>query len=619
MSQQAPVRALVRAQNVQRHDVLCQPRADGSLVLTARQPLGPIAATTGDWLERWAQNAPDRVFIAERSGAGWREESYASVMQQVCALAASLLERGLTAQTPILIMSGNGVDHALLALAAQYIGVPTVPVAEQYSLIQAALPRLEHAIKMVKPAMAYVLDEAQYGAALALDALQGVEVVASCPLARGSKVTAFSELLRGSGGDVAAAHGRVGPDTVAKILMTSGSTSAPKGVLTTHRMMCVNQAQIAQSLPMLSQHTPRILDWLPWNHVFGGSHNFNMMLANGGSLYIDDGKPVKGLFDRTLENLAMVTGTLCFNVPVGFAMLLEALRKDSRLRQRFFERLDLIFYAGASLPQDVWRGFEDMAMEIKGEVPLMTSSWGLTETAPACVMQQEPTDRAGVIGVPLPGVSLKLLAGDEGRFEARVKGANVMPGYYQDVAKTREAFDEEGYFITGDAMRFVDPSDPNKGLAFDGRIAEEFKLLSGTWVRAGQLRMDALAALAPLASDLVVTGQDRGDIGLFIFPDKAEVARAGFDATSALDDALSDAGLLAEIERRLADFGQGASSSTRIARALVMAEPASMPDGEMTAKGNLNGRKIMTRRAGLLERLYAGQAQDAGLILVPRG
>ncbi len=607
-----------RTQNFKRHDTVCEAQADGALVMRARDSLGPAVGSAGDWLEHWAHKAQDRTFLAERSGAGWRRGSYAEVLEQVKALAAALLERGLNADTPILFMSGNGMDHGLLSLAAQYIGAPVVPVAEQYSLIEAAHPRLQHAISLIKPAMAYVSDEAQYASALALEDMAGIEVVASRPKPGSSRVTPFETLLKGGSADVAAAHAQVGPDSVAKILMTSGSTSAPKGVLTTHRMMCVNQTQIAQSLPMLNQHVPRILDWLPWNHVFGGSHNFNMMLANGGSYYIDDGKPVKGLFERTLENLSMVTGTLCFNVPVGFAMLLEALRADSGLRQRFFAELDLIFYAGASLPQDVWQGFENMAMEINGEVPLMTSSWGLTETAPACVMQQEPTDRAGVIGVPLPGVELKLIPLDETRYEARVRGPNIMPGYFNAPEKTAEAFDADGYFITGDAMRFVDPGDPNRGLAFDGRISEDFKLLTGTWVRAAQLRIDMLKVLAPLASDIVITGQDKGDIGLLIFPDKSELNKAGFGELSKDGAVMDDPNLLAEIARRLSDHASGASSSTRIARAFVLARPASLPDGEMTAKGNLNARKIMTLRADLLGRLYAGDSDEAGLILAGR-
>nr|WP_279391768.1 feruloyl-CoA synthase [Shimia aestuarii] len=573
-------------------------------MLRSNYELGPVAEKTADWLHHWANEAPDRVFIAERSGAGWREESYSATLEKVQAIAASLLARGMGPDTPILIMSGNGVDHGLLSLAAQYVGVPTAPVAEQYSLIHGAHGRLQHAIELVGPKMAYVVDADQYDEALALDALNGIEVVASRPGQNG-KVTPFADLLKGDAGvDLAAAHAKVTPDTVAKILMTSGSTSAPKGVMTTQRMMCVNQTQLADSLPFLRERPPRVVDWLPWNHVFGGSHNFNMMLSNGGSYYVDDGKPVKGLFERTLENLSMVTGSLVFNVPVGFGMLLAALREDTALRQRFFADLDLIFYAGASLPQDVWEGFEAMAMEVKGEVPLMTSSWGLTETAPATMMQQEPTDRSGVVGVPMTGVTLKLIPDADMRCEMRVKGPNVMPGYFQNPDKTAEAFDEEGFFVTGDAMVFVDPDDIDRGMKFDGRISEDFKLLTGTWVRAAQLRIDMLACLAPLATDLVITGADRNQIGVMVFPDVAELKREGFDLTD--DNGAYRCTLLqGEIHRRLAERAREISgSSTKISRAIVLSEPASMPEGEMTAKGNLNFRKILTRRKDLLERLY---------------
>jgi len=592
-----------RASNFRAHDINRMDGADGTIFLTSNDGMGPVAATTGVWLHQWASAAPDRVFLAERYGAGWREESYSAVLGQVRAIAATLVARGMGADTPILIMSGNGVDHGLLSLAAQYVGVPIVPVAEQYSLIHGAHGRLQHVIELVRPAMAYVVDASQYAEALDLDAFAGMEVVASRP--GNARTTPFVDLLRGDTCvDVDAAHGRIGPDTVAKILMTSGSTSAPKGVLTTQRMMCTNQTQIAEALPFLREHPPRIMDWLPWNHVFGGSHNFNMMLANGGSYYVDDGKPVKGLFDRTVENLGLVTGTLCFNVPVGFQMLFAALQNDATLRQRFFENLDMLFYAGASLPQEVWEGFENMAMDVKGEVPLMTSSWGLTETAPALMMQQEPTDRSGVIGVPMTAVVAKLIPGDDGRFEVRIKGPNVMPGYFEAPDKTAEAFDEEGFFITGDAMRFVDPGNINKGLKFDGRISEDFKLLTGTWVRAAQLRIDLLACLAPLAADLVITGADRDQIGALIFPNTAELEREGFASTHD-DGAMTDKLLLGEIHRRLAQHAAGgSSSSTRVSRTLVLSEPASMPDAEVTAKGNLNFRKVLTRRAGLLARLY---------------
>ena len=587
------------------HKVIRTDREDGTILLASAHPLGPVVRRTGDWLHRWAGEAPDRVFLAERSGAGWRSESYAAALQKVRALAASLLARGLGADTPILILSGNGVDHGLLALAGQYAGIPTVPVAEQYSLIHGAHGRLRHAVELVRPAMAYTIDAQQYGEALDLDCFDGIEIVASHPHGRPG-VTAFETLLQGDGSvDLDAAFDAVTPDTVAKILMTSGSTSSPKGVLTTQGMMCVNQAQLAAAMPFLGERPPRIVDWLPWNHVFGGSHNFNMMLASGGTLYIDDGKPVPGLFERTVENLGLMTGTLSFNVPVGYGMLLKALKADAALRRRFFEDLDLVFYAGASLPQEIWQGFEAMAMEIKGEVPLITTSWGLTETAPAVMLQHEPIDRSGVVGVPLPGSEIKLLPDAYLRCEVRVKGPNVMPGYYEAPDKTAEAFDEEGFFLTGDAMVFVDPDDPDKGMKFDGRISEDFKLLTGTWVRAAQLRIDMLACLSPLAADLVITGADRTEIGVMIFPNMGELRAEGF-STAEQGGALSDPMLLGEIHRRLAERAREVSgSSTRVARAIVLAEPPSMPEGEMTAKGNLNFRKVLTRRADLLARLYA--------------
>ncbi len=590
------------------HAVTRENRADGTILLTSDYPLGQVTPRTGDWLHRWADEAPSRVFIAERSGAGWREETYGATLQQVRQIAASLLARGMGPHTPILIMSGNGVDHALLSMAAHYIGVPTVPVAEQYSLITSAHGRLQQAVELVRPAMAYVVDADQYGAALEIDALNGVEIVAS-KLGANTSATTFDSLLQGAGGvDVDAASGKVTPDTVAKILMTSGSTSAPKGVLTTQRMMCVNQTQLADVIPFLRKRPPRIMDWLPWNHVFGGSHNFNMMLANGGSYYIDDGKPVKGLFDRTVENLRMVTGSIVFNVPVGFSMLLEALKQDKKLRTRFFSELDMIFYAGASLPQDVWEGYETLAMEIKGEVPLMTSSWGLTETAPATMMQQEPTTRSGVVGVPLTGITVKLVPDVDMRCEVRVKGPNIMTGYFNAPEKTAAAFDDEGYFITGDAMAFVDPSDISRGMRFDGRISEDFKLQSGTWVRAAALRLDLLGALAPLAADLVVTGQDCTEIGLMIFPNRDAFDAAGYTLEEE-NGALVCPALLSEITQRLQTrAADGAGSSTRVVRAVVMAEPASLMDAEVTAKGSLNFRNILARRVALLARLYDNDA-----------
>lgn len=588
------------------HSTILEPRDDGALLYRSAHALGPVARTTGDWLHRWAEERPLVTFLAERYGAGWHEVSYAQALEQVRAIGAALVARGLTEATPILVMSGNGVDHALLALAGQYVGVPVVPVAEQYALIHGAHGRLRHAIELVNPAMAYVVDADQYAEALALDALDGIEVVASRP-GHNAAVTPFAALLAGDATvDVDAAHAAVGPDTVVKILLTSGSTSAPKGVPTTHRMMCTNQAQLAQALPFVTETPPVLVDWLPWNHVFGGSHNFNLVLANGGTLYIDDGKPVPALIDRTLENLSMVSPTISFNVPVGFAQVLEALKRDAALRQSFFRELDMIFYAGASLPQDVWRGFEDLAQEVRGRKPLMTSSWGLTETAPAMILQHEPTDRSGIVGVPLDGGEVKLIPteGEPDRYEVRARGPNLFSGYLGDPDKTAAAFDAEGFFITGDAMRFVVPGEPDRGLRFDGRISEDFKLLTGTWVRAAQLRLDMLAQLGALASDVVVTGADRNEIGILIFPNRKELEAEGFGFEKD-NGALVDRLLKGEIRRRLAERAREVTgSSTRVSRALVLAEPPDMGAGEVTAKGNLNARRVLDQRRALLDRLY---------------
>ena len=584
-------------------NVVRENRADGTVLLSSGHALGPVVETTGDWLHQWSEKTPDAIFLAERSGAAWREETYSASLEKVRAIASSLLARGLNDKTPIIIMSGNGIDHGLLSLAAQYVGIPVVPVAEQYSLIHGAHGRLRQVIELVRPKMAYVIDAAQFGEALKLDVLDGVEIVAS--RAANKDMTTFADLLKGDAGiDVDAAHAAIGPDTIAKILMTSGSTSEPKGVLTTHKMLCVNQTQSVDSLPFLREHPPRIVDWLPWNHVFGGSHNFNMALANGGSLYIDDGKPIKGFFERTLENLSMVTGTLAFNVPVGYSLLHTELQKNKELRQRFFGELDMALYAGATLPQDVWQGFCEMSLEVKGEIPFITSSWGLTETAPSVLMQQVPTEGSGIVGVPMNGIVAKLLPVEDGRWEIRVKGPNIMKGYFENPEKTQESFDDEGFFITGDAMKFVDVDDPNKGMRFDGRISEDFKLLTGTWVRASTLRLDVMACLAPIAGDIVITGQDRGEIGLLIFPNRDALQEAGFE----LDDdgeVMTCELLLSDIRRRLVEFGGRMSgSSTRVARAIVLSKPPSIADSEITAKGNLNFRKILTGRAGLLERLY---------------
>lgn len=592
------------------HAVKIERRAE-DLLMTSPTACDPVVSNTGVWLDKWSDEAPSRVFLAERSNEGWREMGYAEVRDAVRAIASSLAARGMDASTPIVIMSGNSIDHALLSLAAQYAGIPTVPLAEQYSLITEAHERLVYVLNKIKPVMAFVDNASRYGAAISRPELDGVEIVASRTEGAPVAVTPFDELLRGDAGiDLASVHAKVGPDTLAKILFTSGSSSDPKGVLTTQRMMCTNQAQMASVLPFLKERPPRIMDWLPWNHVFGGSHNTLMMLAHGGSLYIDNGKPTSSGFPLTVENIIDKPGTLSFNVPVGFAMLVQEMETNRALRNAYFGDLDMLFYAGASLPQDVWTRLEEMAIEVRGRLPLMISSWGMTETAPATIMVYEPIGRSGVIGLPLPSTEIKLIPDDHMRCELRVKGPNIMTGYWGDKEKTAAAFDEEGFLITGDAVRFVDADDPERGLVFDGRVSEDFKLLTGTWVQAGRLRLEVLEQLRGVVQDVVICGHDRGEIGLFVF---AKPDQIHGPATS--KGAVIDPDLQVAIELRLRAMARASSGSAkRIARAIILAEPPSLKDGEITDKGSLNVRKIITRRADLLERLYDNQ--DPALIRV---
>jgi feruloyl-CoA synthase len=448
-------------------------RADGTLILRAPHGFGEVAPSVGAWLNRWAHAAPDRVAVAERSGAGWRALTYAELLQQVRAVGAALIGRGLAPGGRIVFLSGNGVDHLILSLAAQYVGAVAVPVAEQYGRMPERAERLAGVLAKVRPQMAFVAKAVPFARALATPELDGVEIVAVDGEGAGRPVTAFDILLAGdAAADVDAAHAAVGHDTVGKILFTSGSSSAPKGVVTTHGMMCVNQAQVAAAWPFLADRPPRLLDWLPWNHVFGGSKNLNLVLSLGGSLYIDDGRPTPAGFARTCENILAHAGTVSFNVPVAYSLLVAAAEKDKALRRRFFEDLDLLFYAGASMAAPVWEKLEQYCLEEGGQLPLMASSWGMTETAPSCVMVHEPVGRSGNIGVPLPGVEVKLVPDAEMRCEMRVRGPNVMAGYLDDPERTAAAFDAEGYLLTGDAVRFADPQDPSRGLVFDGRVGE---------------------------------------------------------------------------------------------------------------------------------------------------
>ena len=589
-----------------KHQLRIDHRPDGEMVLSSGLTLDPVAQNTGEWLRRWADKTPEAVFLAERSGAGWTELRYGEALAKAQSVAAGLLDHGIEPGDRIIILSGPSIEHGILKLAAQYIGIATVPVAEQYSLIPDALPRLIHIGEKIRPAMVFADDAEKFARGLSLpqfdNALKVVGGIA------GAGMITFDRLLAGTA-DISAARDAVTPQTLAKILFTSGSTSTPKGVPQTHRMMCVNQNQYGGCLPFLKARPPVILSWLPWNHVFAGNSNFNMALAFGGALYLDAGKPVKGLFDTTLENLRMVKPTMSANVPVGYAMLVEAMREDAELRHNFFANLDFIFYAGASLPADVWQGIEELAMAEVGRVPMLTSSWGMTETAPMSLIHYEGGAESGMIGIPGPELEARLLPIDDNRYELRVRGPNVMDGYYEEPEKTAETFDEEGFMKTGDAVCFAAPDRPETGLRFDGRIGEDFKLLSAVWVQSARLRLTVLPALAGLVQDIVITGENRADLGLLVFPDPQLGLATHEDGT------IRDPDYCDGIRSVLANLARTATgSSNRIVRAIVLAEPPSVKAHEITAKGSLNNNAVLRHRAGFLDRLY--DDNDPATILI---
>lgn len=565
--------------------VLREATAEGGWLLRSLDPLQDHAPRITDALWHWAQVAPDRDFLRERDAAGgWRGVTYAAAAAQVRRIAAGLLARGLGPGRPVAVLSGNSVRHALLALAAQAVGVPYAAISVPYSLQSGDLGKLRQILGRLRPGLVFAEEEAPYARALGVPEARGADIAAGA--------AAWESLAAPPDAALERAMATVDPEAPVKILFTSGSTGTPKGVLGTHRMMAANQQQMAQVWPFLAEEPPVLLDWLPWSHVFGGSHNLNMVLRFGGTLWIDDGRPMPGApFERTLANLRDVSPTIRFDVPRGHALLLDALERDAALGRRLFGRLRLVFSAGAALPEPALRRLRALAAEhAPGPVPVV-SSWGLTETAPAATTTHAGDAPPAGIGTPLPGVTLRLVPVD-GKLEIRVRGPNVFRGYLDEPEATASAFDEAGFFRTGDAVSWVDPADPAQGLRFDGRLAEDFKLSSGTRINALDLRLRALAALGPLVRDVVVVGADRDEVGLLVFP--ADPARAG------------DAALRQAVAAALAavNAAAGGGSSRTIARALLLAEPPSLDAGEVTDKGSLNVRAITTRRAADLARLY---------------
>ncbi|WP_205082806.1 AMP-binding protein [Paracraurococcus ruber] len=555
-----------------------RPLPGGGWRLRARDALQPHAPRITDALWHWEAAAPDRPFLRERGpDGGWQGVGFGEAAAQVRALAAALLARGLGPQRPLAILSGNSVRHALLALAAQAVGVPSAAISVPYSLQSADLGKLRQILRRLRPGLVFAEDAVAFARALAVEDARGVEAISAADWDALLAVPVTP--------DVACAIEALDPDAPAKILFTSGTSGLPKGVVTTQRMMAANQQQILQAWPFLAQAPPELLDWLPWSHVFGGSHNLNLALRFGGTLWIDAGRPMPGAFDATLANLREVAPTIRFDVPRGHALLLPALEADAALAAHLFARLRLVFSAGAALPEALYGRWQALAARHAPRPVPVVSAWGMTETAPAAIVTHRMDAPMGCIGTPLPGVELRLLPVED-RLELRLRGPNVFPFYLDDAAATEAAFDADGFLRTGDAVAWLDPADPDRGLRFDGRLAEDFKLLSGTRIHAQEVRLRALAALGTLARDVVVVGADRDELGLFVFPNEG----AGRDAVLAALRAMNAAA--------------GDASSRRVARAMLLAEPPSLDAGEVTDKGSLNPRAILARRAAALERLY---------------
>ena len=603
-----PAVAPLRAVRLAAPDCAVERRGDGTLLIRSRAELGPYPARITERLIHWAERTPQRVFMADRDPAsgGWRTITYAQTLAQVRAIGAALLRRDLSAERPLMILSGNDIEHALIGLAAVHVGIPHAPISPAYSLVSTDFGKLRQIVALLTPGLVFASDGAAFARAIDATVPAGIEIAVARHPPEGRHTTSFAELAAMQPTDaVDAAFARTGPDTIVKFLFTSGSTGAPKAVINTQRMWCANQAQIAGALAYFQDEPPVIVDWAPWHHTAGGNHDVGLVLHNGGTFYVDDGKPLPSAIEATVRNLREVAPTWYFTVPKGYEALLPHLRADAGLRRTFFSRLKVLWFAGAGISQAVFDEIKRLAVESCGERIAFLTGFGSTETAPCALARTFESDVATNMGVPVAGLTLKL-APNEGKLEARVKGPNVTPGYWRAPELTAQAFDDEGFYKLGDTFTFADPADPARGLLFGGRIAEDFKLATGTWVHVGPLRTAIMEQLAPLARDTVLAGLDRSDIGLLVFPDVEACRRLVSDPAADTATLIRHPRIVAEFRQRLARLAAAATgSSNRVARALLLAEPPSLDAGEVTDKGSLNQRAVLARRAALVEALYA--------------
>ena len=591
--------------------------ADGAVRLSSTTKLGAYPVKITDRLVHFAETAPGRVLLGQRDAAGeWRTITYRQMLDRVRRVGQALLARGLSAERPIAILSGGDLDHAVLALAAMHVGIPYAPVSPPYSLISTDFGKLKHVLRLVSPGLIFAADGHAFANAIAAAAPPDAELLVRANPGRGA--TLIEDVLATSptpAVDVAAA--KVASDDVMKIMFTSGSTGMPKGVINTQGMFAANQQMQIEMLPTLREQPPVVVDWMPWHHTFAHS-DFGNVLYNGGSYYIDDGRPVPGQFERTVRNLREIKPNYYFNVPKAYEFLIPFLRRDRALRTGFFERVQMMFYAAAGLPQFIWDALDEIALATVGERILMVTGLGMTETAPFMLCANWPDGFAGLVGVPAPGIEFKLAPTDR-KFEARMKGPSMTPGYWRQPELTATLYDEEGYLKTGDAVRLLDERDAGKGIVFDGRIAEDFKLLTGTWVSVGPLKTRIVLHFAPYVRDVVMTGADRDELGALFFAD-TEACRA---LCPELPREAPDAAVLRHeaVRRRFEELltelaGTATGSATRVVRGMILEEPPSIDKHEMTDKGSLNARALLDNRKALLRELY--QAEPSPRVMVAR-
>ena len=601
--------------------VLIECDTHGHILLKSAAPLGAYPARLTERLTHWAAQAPARTFVAKRGPGGeWRHISYGEALQHARRIGQALLDRGLSADRPLMILSENDLEHAMLALAALHVGVPFIPVSPAYSLISRDYGRLRHAVDLMTPGLVFASDGARYGHAIGAALAADTELVVTHTPPSGRRVELFEKFASTRDTrQVDEAHAAIRPDSISKFLLTSGSIGMPKAVIHTQRMLTSNLQMLVDCLPLLAAEPPVLVDWLPWNHTFGGNHNYGLTLYNGGTLYIDEGKPTTQLIGETLRNLREIAPTVYFNVPRGFEEIARALHADEALARNFFSRVKMLFYAAASLSQPIWDSLHEAAARTCGERILMITGLGMTETAPFAVCANWEAGRSGGIGHPAPGVEMRL-ASVEGKLEARYRGPSVTPGFWRRADLTQNAFDADGFYCSGDAVRFVDPADPQRGLMFDGRIAEDFKLDSGSWVSVGPLRGKLIADGAPYVQDVVLAGHDRREVGALILPHVDSCRKLcpdlPLEATQA--QIAAHPAVRAFIQRLIDTLSLASTgSTTRIARAIVLAEPPSIDLGEVTDKGSINQRAVLQARASLVGQLYAEPPPPQVILPIP--